>query len=333
MPLRSAVPALGLALLGALLLASPSAAQQRRALPGPSSAGPAAPRSSSALRHFDPDLDTQNVDLVEGGGFIFGTNVYGDLAKAVCFDLPEGLEAITLERVDAFLFRAEDPALASYDVVIWEGEPGFDEAEDAGPQTEIYSQTYDILEIEGRLEALPVPAREHVLTAPLVLEEAFCAGLAWAAGAGRRDLGIVHTEALSEPSPFEWELHGDSSWNNVAQGWTHAPGWHAWLEVVYSAEGTSAEGGTRPHRLALSSVHPNPAAERALVRFSAAEAQRVRVEVFDLLGRRVATLLEGAVAAGEHVLAVDASALSPGLYVVRAQGEGFSESRRLVVVR
>lgn len=54
----------------------------------------------------------------------------------------------------------------------------------------------------------------------------------------------------------------------------------------------------------------------------------------DALGRSVATVFDGPLAAGSvQTLAVDTSRLAPGVYVVRVTGETFAQSRRLVVAR
>ncbi len=59
----------------------------------------------------------------------------------------------------------------------------------------------------------------------------------------------------------------------------------------------------------------------------------VSVRVYDLLGRAVATLHDGALAAGVRTLALDASSLPTGVYVVRAEASGASATRTFVVVR
>ena len=61
-------------------------------------------------------------------------------------------------------------------------------------------------------------------------------------------------------------------------------------------------------------VYPNPTADRITVAFYAEGP--ARLEVIDLLGRRVATLHDGPVAEGQRV-ALDAAALSAGVYVLR----------------
>ncbi|HEX8385514.1 MAG TPA: T9SS type A sorting domain-containing protein, partial [Rubricoccaceae bacterium] len=65
-------------------------------------------------------------------------------------------------------------------------------------------------------------------------------------------------------------------------------------------------------------VGPNPAASSASLTVTLAEAADVTVVVYDLLGRAVRSALSGPLAAGAHRAEIDASALAPGVYVVRA---------------
>jgi hypothetical protein len=84
------------------------------------------------------------------------------------------------------------------------------------------------------------------------------------------------------------------------------------------AGGAAATSTTAPAALALGPARPNPFSDATEFELSLPEDTDVRVEAFDALGRRVATLAAGALAAGRHVLALDGAGLAPGLYVVRA---------------
>ena len=84
---------------------------------------------------------------------------------------------------------------------------------------------------------------------------------------------------------------------------------------------------------ALRLAGPNPARETVQLTASLPEAQAARVDVFDVLGRRVAVLHDGPLAAGAQTLALDASGLSPGLYVARMTAGNASGSVRFTVVR
>ncbi len=84
----------------------------------------------------------------------------------------------------------------------------------------------------------------------------------------------------------------------------------------------------------LGAVYPNPAPGAARVDLAVAEAQTVRVELYDALGRRVAVVFDGPVAARTNVpVAVASGTLAAGTYVLRVVGETFADTRRLTVVR
>ncbi len=77
----------------------------------------------------------------------------------------------------------------------------------------------------------------------------------------------------------------------------------------------------------LQEVYPNPFRRQATLRLAVAKEQRVRIEVFNLLGRRVALLHEGTLAVGvTHPFVLDGSGLTSGPYVYRVEGEHFSRS-------
>lgn len=97
--------------------------------------------------------------------------------------------------------------------------------------------------------------------------------------------------------------------------------------------GVDAEESPEPERETRLSVYPNPSFGEATVALTLAEAAEVRVAVFDVLGREVAVLHEGSMAAGERALAFETARLPSGLYLVRAKGETFSASLRMTVVR
>jgi hypothetical protein len=85
--------------------------------------------------------------------------------------------------------------------------------------------------------------------------------------------------------------------------------------------------------LELSYPAPNPAGARTEARLDLPHAGPVRVAVFDLLGREVALVFEGALLAGIHPLRLDASSLAPGTYFLRVQSASGVATRRFTVLR
>ncbi len=102
--------------------------------------------------------------------------------------------------------------------------------------------------------------------------------------------------------------------------------------TIDPGQATATELG--PDDAMLSALAPNPAIGTASARLRVATAQPVKAELYDVLGRRVAVVFEGAVAAGADLpLRVDLAELAPGPYVLRVAGDTFRASRTVTVVR
>ena len=79
---------------------------------------------------------------------------------------------------------------------------------------------------------------------------------------------------------------------------------------------------------------PNPFATATEIRFALPQAEAVTVEVYDLVGRRVALLADGVtMAAGERTLTFERGDLSSGTYLVVLRTPSHSEAQQVTVVR
>jgi hypothetical protein len=85
-----------------------------------------------------------------------------------------------------------------------------------------------------------------------------------------------------------------------------------------------------PGRPFLASPYPNPFGTATAIDLWVPQAQSVRVRVFDILGREIAVLFEGTLAAGQQPLRWDAAGAPAGLYFVRVDGETFTETRQVM---
>ncbi len=89
-----------------------------------------------------------------------------------------------------------------------------------------------------------------------------------------------------------------------------------------------------PDRFGIANVYPNPFNPSTSVVLSVPKAMGVRVAVFNVLGRRVASLADGSFAQGYHTLVFNGSNLASGVYLLRAaSSEGKVEIRRISLVR
>lgn len=79
--------------------------------------------------------------------------------------------------------------------------------------------------------------------------------------------------------------------------------------------------------------YPNPFNPSTYIPYSAQRSDLVQLRVYDVLGREVATLVNGEVPTGRHAVRFDASGLASGVYVYELRAGTFSQRRKMIVQR
>lgn len=87
-----------------------------------------------------------------------------------------------------------------------------------------------------------------------------------------------------------------------------------------------------PSQLALYN-YPNPFNPTTEIRYRKSEIGRVRLAVYDILGREVRILVDNAMPAGEHSIQFDARNLSSGVYVLVLDSEGQRLVRSITLIK
>lgn len=107
------------------------------------------------------------------------------------------------------------------------------------------------------------------------------------------------------------------------------------LSVVSVTSTSAAEvpGESLPVSYSLDQNYPNPFNPVTNMRYNLPVDSPVRLEVFDLLGRRVALLYDGLQKAGRHSALFDATRLSSGMYIYRIQTPEFTQTRKMMLVK
>ncbi len=110
------------------------------------------------------------------------------------------------------------------------------------------------------------------------------------------------------------------------------------LDVVRDASTPVEEPVLLPARLVLGEAYPNPFNPKTTVRFDLPQSGRVDLSVFDLAGRKVATLVNDQLPAGHHTvtwLGQDDTGrrMSSGTYVYRLQANGEVLTRKMMLVK
>ena len=88
-----------------------------------------------------------------------------------------------------------------------------------------------------------------------------------------------------------------------------------------------------PRRVELSQNYPNPFNPTTNIQFGLPEQTQVRLEVFNILGQRVATLVNEVRQAGYHTVHFDASRLSSGMYLYRLEAGNTVRTNKMMLVK
>lgn len=106
------------------------------------------------------------------------------------------------------------------------------------------------------------------------------------------------------------------------------------FRIVGSRKVSAENEHTDQAVFALESVWPNPInGGNAQVAFSLETAGEAVVELFDVIGRRVSTVAAGEFSVGRHVLPIQTSGLSAGMYLVRLTADGRTDVQRITIAR
>ena len=99
----------------------------------------------------------------------------------------------------------------------------------------------------------------------------------------------------------------------------------------------AALSGVLPERFELGANYPNPFNPSTMIPYQLPAPMHVRLEVFNILGQRVATLVDGEQPAGFHTASWDATdaageAVAAGVYLYRLSGAGVQLTRSMLLI-
>lgn len=103
------------------------------------------------------------------------------------------------------------------------------------------------------------------------------------------------------------------------------------FELAFEQDNSSEE--TVPYTYNLKQNYPNPFNPNTIIEYSIAEAQKVEIKVFDILGKEVQTLVNNIQNPGSYNVTFDARNLSSGVYFYRINAGSFSEIKKMMLVR
>jgi flagellar hook assembly protein FlgD len=88
-----------------------------------------------------------------------------------------------------------------------------------------------------------------------------------------------------------------------------------------------------PNTFSLSQNYPNPFNASTTIKYSLPEEAEVTIEIYDILGRRIETLIAGKQPAGSHSVVWEAKNVPSGVYFYRIEAGEYSQTQKCVLLK
>lgn len=88
-----------------------------------------------------------------------------------------------------------------------------------------------------------------------------------------------------------------------------------------------------PHQVLISKNYPNPFNAATIILYDLPQAANVRLEIYDILGRKIETMVSGRQVAGPHSITWDAREVPSGVYFYKIEADQSTETRKMVLAK
>jgi hypothetical protein len=123
------------------------------------------------------------------------------------------------------------------------------------------------------------------------------------------------------------ELTGEVPNNEFGAGRVDA---HAALQKVLTSVDNESE---IPDEFNLSQNYPNPFNPKTVIKYKLKKTSKVKLNVYNILGKEVAELVDEVKAPGSHQVSFDASNFASGIYFYRINAGSFNQVRKMMLVK
>ncbi len=110
-------------------------------------------------------------------------------------------------------------------------------------------------------------------------------------------------------------------------------GVYVFNEDGITAVNTRSLTASLPHGYSLSQNFPNPFNPTTSISYDVSRPSYVRIDVYDVLGRQVNTLVDETKVPGSYHVTFDATNLPSGVYYYRLQAGAFTETKKLMIIK
>lgn len=215
-----------------------------------------------------------------------------------------------------------------------------------------FAQDRIIIDNKGT-DSLEVPGTDYYWGQRLVPDPLdgynFEARIPWTDIAHKRNGGYTGTDSVFVPHvgcriPFDAELNsaspgqtsrdGQLDYSPIADGnsYQNVAVWsYTWIgdKMILGVK----QNNQSPSTYQLSQNYPNPFNPTTTIGYSLMKAGRVTLTVYNVLGQKVATLVDGMQSAGSHIVNFNASRFASGVYFYRINSGSFQSVKKMMLIK
>jgi hypothetical protein len=145
------------------------------------------------------------------------------------------------------------------------------------------------------------------------------------------------TGSFRPQNPLSYFNNQLASWNWILRIFDTHTGFQGslvnWCILLQLKNPVSVTEQNTPLKYELSQNYPNPFNPVTRISYSIAENTKVKLSVFDILGKEIKTLVNEKQSAGNYEVIFNASDLPSGVYFCQLLTEKFNETKRMILLK
>ncbi len=138
-------------------------------------------------------------------------------------------------------------------------------------------------------------------------------------------------EPILHDNDGTWEGNVQSSYLNEDNAWQTPGVWN--YTFVGDMDAVAIDDVETPSAYRLNNNYPNPFNPSTVISYKIANAEQVRLSVYNVLGQEVAVLVDEVQNAGAHELQFNAGTLASGIYMYRLEAGGYTSTQKMILMK
>lgn len=286
----------------------------------------AAETDTLGINNFFEGTPTQY--YVPDGSYVAGTNSYNDKAKVQQFNLTTSL--VVDEVILWFgttIFTSGNPNSAVVVKLYRLDSLGINSlGQTSAPGSVIDSVILPLSDIStSGYTAVTFPSH------PIVYE-GFAAGIDLTTIALGDSIGLMTTtDGNAGEAELSWEKWNNNTWHTMFQAWPLDIDFAIWTVVDTSSVGIDDTGFL--NGIKMSQNQPNPTGAETTIQYELQNNSNVTFEMYDVTGKKVITMNEGAQNKGKHIINLTTEKLASGTYYYSLKSDNNRITKKMVIAK